>query len=144
MSRLERDEIATPSEDVLNHLATALGRPRTEVYLAAGRITPELALLIEKGLPVSIKEVARSLQGRESELEYTLEKIGYMPEVDHYNFDDDPDLKNMMKIGYTYVSELIHAVLTEEISDDQFAHAIESIRQLKMALLSKPPQKETP
>lgn len=141
VSRLERGDIATPSDDLLRNLAAALNRPKAEVYVAAGRLTPELASRIEQGMPLAVQQFGRLLTVAENELDHTLAELGDQPIS---AVATPADIATMAKIteAMNHVAEMVQALSNGDLSQDQFEHITEIIRRLKLSHLST--SKKTP
>lgn len=143
LSRLERGEVATPSEELLVNIAAALDRPLSEVYLAAGRITPQLSSRLEQALPLGLSQTARILQKLEEEIQDTLLPIGTLPLVQEMKPEDMKALALLSEI-FNHASEIVDGISTGKVTHTQFEHVVENIRQLKLALLDIGRPTETP
>lgn len=141
LSRLERDEIAAPSEEVLNKLPGAIGRPATEVYLAAQRITPDLATRLERGVPDLLEQMAKLVNEVERHFE-GLTQLPPLPLEQLLSPVDAATMKRISGLGEDF-GEILGGLMNGQISPDQFEHLVEVIRQLKLICLPPPPQ-ETP
>ncbi|HYF95140.1 MAG TPA: helix-turn-helix domain-containing protein [Symbiobacteriaceae bacterium] len=143
LSRVERGEVANPSDELLEKLPQAIGRPRNEVYLAAGRITPELITVLEKGMPFLPEQTAKVLGMLEGELHPIMTAPGAPTLAEKMTPTDAATMSHIQSV-YTTLGELAVALEQGLINQEQFRHAAELIRQLKLALLANPTEKETP
>lgn len=136
MSRLERGEVATPSDDVLKKLPELLGRPEAEVYLAAGRITPGLADVLEQGLPLTTLQAAKALAMLEEQLRPHLAELGDTPLSDLLTPVDQATAARIAE-AMTHIAEIVQAMEQGKISATQFEHIAESIKHLKLSHVAR-------
>ncbi|HYF95137.1 MAG TPA: helix-turn-helix transcriptional regulator [Symbiobacteriaceae bacterium] len=136
LSRLERGEVVSPSEELLVSMATALDRAKPEVYLAAGRITPGLASKLEQGMPIGLFHLAKFLDTLEREMADALTPAGSTPLMQHLKPGDAETVQNFNDALF-HLSEITDGILQGSVTPSQFGHVVENIRQLKLALLDK-------
>lgn len=134
MSRLERGEVATPSEELLDRLPELLDRPRAEVFLAAGRITPELSLVLDRGLPLTVQQAAKALALLEEQL------TGMFSEAEVHNVFSvlpEADQATAVKISEAmmHIAELVQAMEEGRLTQTQFENIADAIKHLKLSHL---------
>jgi len=127
----------------LDNLATALHRPRAEVYLAAGRITPELASKLEQGMPITVPQIGMLLSALEADLSLGFGELGGLS-LEAGTTEEDRAVAGKIMEAVNHINEIAQALNRGEITAEQFEHVAENIRQLKLALLTRGQQKETP
>lgn len=135
MSRLERGEVVTPSEDLLSRLPQLLDRPQAEVYLAAGRITPGLVDVLDRGLPLTVQQASKALTLLEEQL------AGMFSEVEVDNVfaslpETDQATATKISEAMMHIAELVQAMEEGRLSQEQFEHIADSIKHLKMSHLT--------
>ncbi|HYF95145.1 MAG TPA: helix-turn-helix transcriptional regulator [Symbiobacteriaceae bacterium] len=143
MSRLERGEVANPADEILDKLPDVLNRPREEVYLAAGRITPEFSAVLEQGIPYTLTEAAPMLAMISDQFGGMYVQLGGLYLESMFNPSDAEAMARIHSV-ITHVAELVQAMEKGRISQQQFDHVTETIKQVKLALLSAAVQSETP
>jgi len=133
LSRLERGEITTPSEEILTNLPAALDRPKVEVYLAAQRITPELATRLERGFPLLLEQMSHMLMQAEEHLTGLTE----MPSLPIEELLSPTDAETMQQIlgSVNDLGEITQALLDGRTSQEQFGRVAEIVHQMKMIIL---------
>lgn len=141
LSRLERGDIANPSEEILEGLASVLQTSKDEAYLAAGRITPELAGILEQGLPFTTQQAANLLEMLREHLGPLFNQLEGKPLADLIA-PTDAETMGHINSAMSHVAELVQAMEQGKISEKQFEHVTETIRQLKLSLLTR--HSETP
>lgn len=143
LSRLERGDIASPSDDVLDRLPQVLEKSREEIYLAAGRITPELAEILELGLPFAVESAAAPLVMLQEKLTPQFAELHGRP---LHELVSQPDQVTMMHINAAmmHIAELVDAMDQGRINAKQFEHIAEVVRQLKLSVLASGANTETP
>jgi len=141
LSRLERGEIVNPSEDVLQKLPAALSRPRAEVYLAAQRITPDLAQRLERGIPLIMGQVAKVLSDAEVHLS-GMNQLPPVPISELLTPADEATVQQLMAAGND-VSDLVVALFSGRLSQQQFGHIASVLQHLKQLALPST-EEETP
>jgi transcriptional regulator with XRE-family HTH domain len=139
LSRLERGEVATPSEDLLTKLPELLDRPQAEVYLASGRITPGLAAVLDRGLPLTVQQASKALTLLEEQLSGMFSEV----EVDNvFKGLPEADQATATKISEAmmHIAELVQAMEEGRLTQEQFEHIADSIKHLKLSHLAAPAQ----
>lgn len=143
MSRLERGEIATPSDEILRNLAAVLERPLAEVYMAAGRMTPALAELLEQGFPLTVQQASKTLGMLEEQLQAQFADLGGRPLSDLMSPMDAETMTNINE-AMMYIAEMVQGMENGVISQGQFRHIADTIKHLKLSHLAIGDERKTP
>ena len=140
LSRLERGEVAFPSNELLTKIATSLGRSEAEVYLAAGRVSPDLAARLEREMPMAILQIGRILESLATDpAEYAMPEeydAEWMPSP------KDEAISELQDQGFREVAQLADTASRGVITTEQLENVLEGIRRIRLALAAtRPPEK---